>query len=499
MPQSRTVKVLALSMGSSLTMVVSLISGMVMARMLTKEGLGTYRQTMLAYNFAAPILGLGLQSAIYYFLPSETKRIRGVVVDGLIIMLIMGGVYALFISIGGNHLLAKRFSNPEIVHTLLYLIPYPLIMLPVGLLGAVLVVCERVTQLSIYNVISHLLLVMGIISACLLWKTPQSMILARVGISLMTGGVAIILMLRATPSDDWHPCWDNMKSMVKFSIPLAAAGMLGAISLQIDQIIVSSICTTEEFAVYSNGAFEIPMIGIITSSINSIILVEMRRHIAIGEKEHARQLFVRAAEKSAIFLLPIMCFLLVTAKEFIIVLFSEKYSSAAPIFRIYLLRLPLRIMVSGSALMCFGMSGFILKKTFVSCILNVILTILLVRYIGVIGAPIGTLIVGSGIAYFWILPKLAHEFNKRIWHIYPFITVFRILVPSTIAAVIVWWCKHLVLNQIGAFEIFCYSACIFVACFLITGSIFCRVELLGLYNQLLPIWINMIKIFKKVK
>ena len=101
-----------------MTTVVALVSGMVLARVLSKADLATYRQTMLAYDVVLPLLSLGLASGIYYFLPTEKNRRRGVVLEGLLLMAGMGLLYAIFIAAGGNHLLAKRFSNPAIVATL---------------------------------------------------------------------------------------------------------------------------------------------------------------------------------------------------------------------------------------------------------------------------------------------------------------------------------------------------------------------------------------------
>jgi O-antigen/teichoic acid export membrane protein len=65
---SRTAKVFSPSLGNALTAVVMLVSSMVLARVLTKYELGTVRQTLLAYQFAAPLLMLGLPQAVFYFL-----------------------------------------------------------------------------------------------------------------------------------------------------------------------------------------------------------------------------------------------------------------------------------------------------------------------------------------------------------------------------------------------------------------------------------------------
>lgn len=417
---SRTSKVLALSLGRILTTFVALVSGMVMARILTQTELATYRQTLLAYQVAVPLLSLGLSQGIYYFMPAETKRVRGLVIDALIMMFVMGLLYAVFIALGGNHVLARRFSNPAIVNTLAYLVPVPLVMLPAGLLSSVMVVRDQVNKLTVYNVLTNLVLALGIIGACLYWKNPESMILARVGISIIIGLLGIKLMLSAVPKDDAHPSFGNMRKMVRFSIPLVLASSLGAISLQLDKIIVSSMCSPEAFAVYSNGAMEIPLVSIITGSIASIILPDLRRFSAAGDYQSAVALFRQAAEKSAVILIPVMIFLMISAKPFILTLFSSKYEGSVLPFRLYLLILPMRLVSFGSFMMALGQSRQILYRSFTGLIVNAALSILFVHYVGFIGAIFATIISLYCIEGTWCVLAISRGTGFQAKRILPF-------------------------------------------------------------------------------
>jgi O-antigen/teichoic acid export membrane protein len=370
MTSTRTSKVIALSLGQGLTTIVALASGMVMARVLSQMELATYRQTMLAYDVATPLLSLGIASGIYYFLPTEKTRMRGVVVDGLVMMVCMGLLYAIFIALGGNHFLAKRFSNPAIVNTLVYLVPLPIIMLPAGLMASVMVVQNQVNKLTVYNVLTSLLMASSVIVACLMWKTPESMILIRVGISIIIGLIAIILMLQAVPKDDWRPRWSNMKNMVGFSIPLVLSGALGTILLQLDKLIVSSMCSPEDFAIYSTGALEIPLIGIITGSISNVLMVDFRKAYAAGDYVEALRLYHLVPIKTSLYLFPAMVYLAIAAKPFICVLFSDKYAASTTAFILYLLIIPSRTILLGG-MASVGKSKIILRNTAIGLLINI--------------------------------------------------------------------------------------------------------------------------------
>lgn len=406
---TRTGKVFALSFGKGLTTLVALLSGMVMTRILSRAELATYRQTLLAYQVAIPLLSLGIPAAIYYFLPTEKRRVRGVVVDALVMMATMGLLYAVFIALGGNHLLAKRFSNPAIVNTLAYLVPLPLIMLPAGLLSSVMVVQNKINKLTVYNVLANLLLAVGVIAACLVWKTPESMVLAKVGISIAVGLVAIALILQVVPKDDWRPRWSNMKAMVVFSIPLVLAGAMGTISLQLDKIIVSSMCTPEIFAVYSTGALEIPLISIVTGSISNVLVVDFRRAFADNNLSEALRLYRLVPEKTTLFLFPVMVYLMMVSKPVMTILFSDRYTASGTAFMLYLLLVPSRTILLGG-MASVGKSKIVLRNSAVGLVVNLVLSIILVRSFGYLGAIAATVVTLA----FWSVPILFYEMSRSL-------------------------------------------------------------------------------------
>ena len=138
MPHSRTLKTLVLASGRFLTACVGLIIAAILTRLLSKHDYATYRQTLLAYLFISPLLTIALPQALYYFLPGEEKRPRAILVENLTLLTAMGSVFSLVLLLGGIRFLAWQFDNPDLVLSLLILIPYPLFMLPASSLDACL-------------------------------------------------------------------------------------------------------------------------------------------------------------------------------------------------------------------------------------------------------------------------------------------------------------------------------------------------------------------------
>jgi O-antigen/teichoic acid export membrane protein len=447
MPEtSRTKKVLALSLGNTFNTIAFIVAGMVAARVLSKHDYATWKQTFLIYELAAPLLLLGLPSAVYYFLPMEQERKKGVIIDNLTLITAMASLFSLFLFLGGAEYIAGRFENETLRTTMGWMVLYPLYVMPAAILGAVMIVQSRTNELTLYNVITNFILAASIIISVYMTQSYSGPLLVQIIYPLILLPITIWLMFRYIPGTLSKPDFTSMRAMLKYSVPLGLAGMLGVLMLQTNKIIVSAMCTPEEFAEYINGAIEIPLIGVVTGSIASVILVDMVKYIHEGDKPRALELFKKAASKSALILFPVMIFLLIAGKPFIVTLYSEKYLQSVVPFYIYLFVLPIRIVVYGSAMMALGMSKIILFRSIFDLAVNAVLSILFIMAFGYLGAAVATVVT----LYLWTVPfnlrKISQGFDVRIAETLPIADLGRIMAISIAAsppaALYVWMSGH---------------------------------------------------------
>lgn len=382
---------------SSLTSLVSLA---VLARLLTVNGYATYRQTILAYNFISPLLVLGLPQALYYFIPRDSTRARGILQENLLLLSVLGGLFSVFLLAGGNDLLAWRFHNPDLVQALVILAPYPLFMLPAGALTACLMALDRVKEVAWFNIFSRIVMLITVVAAVL--YRPDA-IAAVVGTVVGAGLVlvpSLYMMFRATRRSSSEKSLTGMKHQIGFSVPLGFGSVIGRTAYGLDKVVVASLCTPEMFAVYANGAMEIPLIRILTGSMTSVLVPEMSSLCQKGRHQDALELVKRGAAKCALILYPAMFAMFGLAPELMTLLFSATYVESALPFRLFLLVLPLRVMNYGSMFMAAGKSYLILVRSLGDLLVSLGLTILLVKLWGYIGAAIAAL----GTLYLWQMP-----------------------------------------------------------------------------------------------
>jgi O-antigen/teichoic acid export membrane protein len=430
MPRSRSAKVIILSSGQAMTALVGLLSAVVLTRVLSKLDFATFRQTILAYAFAVPFLTLGFDRALYYFLPGEETRRRGVLVENLLLLLAGGAVLTVFILGGGNRLLAGRFNNPDLAATLLLLAPYPLLMFPASALSACLMARERTEQVAVFNSASGFVMLLAVALPCLFWHEPAAAVLGTVAGGAVAALVALALMFGACRGGDWRPTLSGLRAQALFAVPLGLAGLVGTISQSLDQVLVSLCCSPEEFAVYSVGAMEIPLIGIVTGSITSVVLVDYARFHREGRTSEIVALVHRAMVKSALFLIPAMGFLLCVAPELFRFLFGQAYQQAAAPFRVYLLLLPIRTLTFGAVLQGTGNSRHVLVASALGLAANACLGWVLIHMLGPIGAACGSVAA----VYLIVVPYLVLVLRKALGcglsRLFPWLQILRVATAS---------------------------------------------------------------------
>jgi O-antigen/teichoic acid export membrane protein len=423
---SRSIKVIVLASGQLLTMLMAIISSAVLSRIFIKGDYATYRQTLLCYSFAAPFLILGIDRALYYFLPMNPQRSRGVLVENLILLGLGGAFFSIALICGGNILIAHWFHNPHLAQTLLILAPYPLLMFSASSLSACLVARNQIFRVPIYNILSRLAVLLMTVLPCLLWRDPS---IAIIGTVLGTSAMSLLafwMMFSACKDGDWRPSISGLRNQFAYSIPLGLASITGAIYFSMDKVIVAAMVTKEDFAVYVNGAFELPLISIVIGAVTSVLLVEYTTLFREGKNKVILSLMHSANIKCALLLLPAMFLCFGIAPELMQLLYGKQYTASSLPFRVYLLIVPMRTVSFGTLLMAAGKTRQVAIGNLISVLSTALFTVPLVLFFGFIGAAVA-MIVGSYIFeliyYLYLLQK---HFSCSLISLFPWERLWKI-------------------------------------------------------------------------
>jgi O-antigen/teichoic acid export membrane protein len=407
---SRTRQAGWLAGGRAATAVVGLASLAALSRMLSKAEYGVYQQTILVYTLAAPFLAMGLTEALSYFLPTERQRTRGVLVENLTLLGVTGGAFAVFLLVGGNRLLAARFHDPGLEATLLVFAPYAVGMLFCDAAAPCLIVAGRTGRLAAFNVAARTLaLVLAVAAVACVSATAQAAVSGTVAAATAAGLAALGLMWLACDQGSAVPTAEGIRRQLRFAAPLGAAHILAGLTFSLDKLVVAALsASSEEYAIFANGAIEIPVVGIVAGSTTAVLMPELVRMLAEGRRPEALALWQRAMVKVACVLLPIGAFLFVLAPQIVVLLYSERYAASSLVFRIYLLMLVARIASWTVVPQAARRTGALLAITALGLMGNAALAVGLFRLFGGPGAAAGTVATMLGLlgpAYAWLTAR----------------------------------------------------------------------------------------------
>jgi len=178
-----------------------------------------------------------------------------------------------------------------------------------------------------------------------------------------------------------------VKAHLKLGMPLVVAALLSGSAQFVDGFIVTSRFDESTFAVFRYGARELPLATLMANALSSAMLPGF----GIREKlqENLRML-KRGVSRLMHFLFPLTALLLLVSKPLFPVVFNPAFSESATVFNIYLLLVISRLLMPQTILNGLKLTRQIMVAAFFELVLNVVLSLFLVRVWGIAGIAFAT-------------------------------------------------------------------------------------------------------------
>ena len=383
---------LKLTAAKFITLGIGFVSSMLLSRFRSLTEYGTYSQMMMAINLLCSLLMLGLPNSINYFLgkaKSDEERAGFLSVYytlNTILSILVGAVL-----VASVPLLEIYFKNDLISTFWYFLATYPWTKVIMSGTENLLIAYNKSNMLMLFKVLNSIFL------------------LAIILIIQVFGGTFVQYILLYLAVEAAFTLWtyfeakknakklrislnkDLIKNIFKFSIPIGFASMVGTINIELDKLVITSMLSTEDLAIYTNASKELP-ISIIATSITAVLLPQVVKLMHNDKKEEAVKLWKSATTISfaIISFVAIACF--VFAPEVIEVMYSAKYLPGVSVFRVYCIVLFTKCTYFGMILNAVGKTKFILYCSIGTLVLNLSLNYLFFTIFGFIGPAVATLL-----------------------------------------------------------------------------------------------------------
>jgi O-antigen/teichoic acid export membrane protein len=184
--------------------------------------------------------------------------------------------------------------------------------------------------------------------------------------------------------------FSTIREQLSFALPLGMMAIATLLLTQTDKFIINRFLGREAFAIYSVGAFQLPFVAIIAGSVANIAFPIMAKFQKDGKFTELGALWRRAWLKTAVLFFPIFMFFMITAEQFIIILFTDTYADAIPVFRIYLVLFLKATTDYAGVLTAFKKQDYLFKVLLIAFVAHVITSISLFHVWGRLGVPLST-------------------------------------------------------------------------------------------------------------
>lgn len=184
----------------------------------------------------------------------------------------------------------------------------------------------------------------------------------------------------------------TIREQLSFALPVGLFAIVLILVNQTDKFIINRFMGRAAFAIYVVGAFQLPVVNMISMSVRNVIFPLMSQRQSAGDYQAIAAIWKRAVLKMAVLYFPLFVFFESTAPGVIRLLFTDTYIGATPIFMLYLALLPQLTTDSVAIIQVFKDTGYLLRTFGAAFIFNLVLSIGLFEVIGRVGVPLATVI-----------------------------------------------------------------------------------------------------------
>lgn len=422
--------------GRFMAFVLTFSIPLVLARILTPEDYGVYKQFFLVQGTVLSVLSLGLPAALFYFLPRRIGHEGAYIGNTVKVVIASSAVGALALIALTDHIV-RLLGSPRLGDCVFYLALFVLLYGPSSVLESLMIARGAVrvaatTGLAMDAMRAVLLIGAGlwlgglvpVFVAAVTWAGCRMLILLlylrRHGID----GQLWSRLERTELAEQWRYAW-----------PFALAILVSSAAESVHQYAVSSIYGPALFATYAIAYTQIPLVGIAVDSTADVALVRMTALVHDHQHGEALNLVRTSVLNLSFLLLPLYVWLTFNADDVIRVLYTDKFLGSAPLFRVFLAAIPLTVLGLDYVPRAFGETAFIFRVNVLRLfVAGALLAVLLPLY-GMMGAA-GATVAALGLMKVAILLRVRRLLGVSAYEILPWGHLLSIAGSAAVSAAV---------------------------------------------------------------
>lgn len=435
MSAARSTKVLILTIGNGLNVLISFLTLPYLVRSLSYFEYGSYGQVLLLIGIIQGVFSFNLNQVANIFFADEKYRpadVFATLTRMTFLLGLSGMLFVLFVS----PLLVVAFDNILLDHLISLSLLNLFAQIPIPVFMAVLVYWGKVKTMTLILVASNIL---KVISMFLAIQVFHSLDFLMIGLSITSLIQMLALYISVPRNIRKEGSFKRQLSgkFFKMASPLAISSLIERSLFYIDGMMISALLGTTAFALYRAGAIEVPFIATLYGAVATIVMPEVAKSYA--DKNYAEIVRLkRVAISTTVYIVyPILLYLLFFSGPLVSAYLSDRYTGSVLIFSIFNLSLFIRVNDFQDVIIVSGNGRYIFFAVLFTTLLNLLLNYLLVSAFGIAGGAASFIIclfVFAGILTWKSLKIMKCRFTELI----DVLLIGKVLVISSVLSFLLY-------------------------------------------------------------
>lgn len=437
-------RIISVFSGKTIFVLSQMVVPIFLTRILSVHNFGIYQNSLLFISFYSSLFSLGIIQSLYYFYPQTDNKCR--ILRDITSLLAILAILFLMICIILRRIIFIPFTDldspsyffPLIVAVIANILALPAehIMILRGCKKGLLYyfTIEGLCKLLLTTILAYLFPAKIYV---ILWGIAFIYIFQSIFVLIF---IAYIKYENAKTHANFNYTNCSVEKQIRYNAPLALSSIINVVAERMDGVVLSTMLSVDDYAMYSAGKFRIPIVNLIFPSVTNVLAPRMVESIKRCDYVTATNIWHKMIIIFSVIIIPFFIFSELTAKELVVLLFTEKYSSSSVVYQIILFTFAVQIFSRGIVINTSGKTHLMVLSSSIAAIISLISVPLLINYYGIIGAAIGYVLAYniSGLIQVYYSTKIL---QLKLVSALPYLQVIKILVISLLCGLPILFLK----------------------------------------------------------
>ena len=372
---------------------ILLVSPIVFVRILDQHAYGQYREFVVYAIALATVLGFSVKTSILYFIPKDPDNERKYVTQTAL-FIFASSALGLGITYATRHIVFAKASFDFAEPLLLYVFFF----LNLDFVESYWLAKKRSDYVLYYSTAKSAIKITVAMAVGYMTRSVEAIVTALV----IFEACKFLALL----------CWFSSRRLftvtldmalirehLRLVLPFGAGTVVYGLNQQLGKLFTSMTLGPSALAVYTIGAYQIPITGLVRSAAGDVLFPEMVQR-GQGSPMAGLSLWNRANVLYCFVVFPFFTVLFFYADTFVTTLFTDQYVAAVPIFRVFLLIMLRQCFEMSTPLRAMNENRYFMIGNLVAILVNAGFIFATFDDLGLLAAPIALLVSEVALAVY---------------------------------------------------------------------------------------------------